>query len=173
MKSITLNAATRRICSALLNRVGKSDPDSARNVREIRRRFELAAFDKVCDRLTDQLRVLLNQNLTWRELLDMQSLLDDLAEVDDGTEATEKSLGKARGRIERISGSSEFTMDDSLLKWLQALCTTVNWNKVRVQTQMGISEAEVDVSSEQLEAFADFVDAVNGAIASAGLNKSD
>ena len=170
LKLITLNAATRRICSALLNRVGKSDTDSARNVREVRRRFELAAFDKQCDRLADQIRVLLNQNLTWRELLDLQSLRNDLAEVDP-SEATDKLIKRAWDRIERISEPSEFTIDDSLLKWLQALCTTVNWNRIRIQTQAGISEAEVDVASEQLEAFADFVDAVNGAIASAALSE--
>lgn len=173
LKSIVLNAATRRICSSLLNRVGKSDPDSARNVRDVRKRFELAAFDKLCDRLSDQLRGLLGQPLTWRELLDLQGLLDDLDEM-DATAATVDPLRKARGRIESLAAPREFTIDDSLLKWLQSLCTTVNWNKMKIQSPMGgVSEADIDVSSEQLEAFADFVDAVNGAIASQALSEKE
>lgn len=176
LKALQITPADQLVISNLLSGVRMSDPDTLRNVREVRRRFDVKRADKKLAKLTRKLREFaIAEGIDWDDLLDSEDLLES-AHNRRAVEDAELEQRKLDSLIEKISGlgeAREFTVDSAFLVWIQARLNGQNWEQVRrMEPDRKVVEIEVIVSVGQAEAIADFSDKLNAAIAAAGIQEA-
>lgn len=169
LKRVTLGFASRQVISKVLSRPLVSDINTARNVREIRRQFNLKKATRLLDKLNDKGGEF-GQNFipSWDDLIYPEEYIEKLNDFKKSKEVEEE---KARVDLlisiaERMCGEAVFTIDQAYLTWLQEEMKERQWDtRYRTNPKDGsIMEFKTAVTPGQYEAIADLSDAINAAI---------
>jgi len=187
LKRITLTTADRRLIYILMLKPYKKGEkvtvEAARQVREIRRRFDGRSFGKMFDKFIDRLSEWNIETFsTWDNMMDAAELLEEIDEIVEAEEVEEEAnkLIALKKQVKEFCEPREFTIDDDRLIWLQDLLIAHDWKMVRIteaamdpsgQVTRIQKDVEVEVHPSQMEAVAEIADKLSNAINSASISE--
>jgi len=180
LKRITLTTADRRLIYILMLKPYKKGEkvtvEAARQVREIRRRFDGRSFGKMFDKFTERLAEWNIETFsTWDNMMGPAELLEEIDEVIEAeiVEEEQEKLAKLKEQVKAFCKPREFTIDDDRLRWLQDLLIVHDWKIVRQSNRMTgeQKDVEIEVHPSQMEAVAEIADKLSDAINSASISE--
>jgi len=180
LKRITLTTADRRLIYILMLKPYKKGEkvtvEAARQVREVRRRFDGRSFGKMFDKFIDRLSEWnIETFATWDNMMDASELIEEIDKTikAEPVEEEQEKLGKLRDQVKEFCKPREFTIDDDRLIWLQELLVAHDWKMVRQSNRMTgeQKDVEIEVHPSQMEAVAEFADGLSSAIGAPSISE--